>query len=177
MVLYSIAAWGQGSTKSIEEALAGMGIEAVRAIDSDICFPATAEEYAALGKNAVVMLRSSTAISTELPLRSVYIMIRGVRVPLHRIALFDKQKNDDSSRVTQVSFYLLPIKYMKTDTQVLADFEGGRTGFSLTTFSSSEGLPESAPAFARLDAYDDPTDPDPATLGKLLAREYPDYFD
>ena len=58
--------------KQIDDVLRKLGGEAIRQIHTDICFPATSEEYEALGKNAILMLESSSAIGTELPLRSVY---------------------------------------------------------------------------------------------------------
>jgi hypothetical protein len=152
-----------------------LGIEAIRKIDSDVCYPASSEEYAALGKNAILMLRSSSAVGTELPLRSVYVTYKGVRIPLARILLLDKSTDSEGSNTSQVSFYLLPIQYMKRDTQVLADFNGERKGFGILTFSAKAGLSKSAPAFARLDEYDTPGDADTQTVARVLAREYPDY--
>src|SRR4051812_37758923 len=108
--------------ESIDQVLHRMGGEAIRGVDTDTCYPATAEEYVALGKNAILMLRSSSALSTELPLQSAYVMQRGVRIPLHRIALLDKQIDPASGRTIQVSFYLLPIQLMKSDARLLVDF-------------------------------------------------------
>lgn len=161
---------------SPDQVMKDLGLEAIRQIDGDICFPSTAEEYAGLGKNAIVMLTSSSAIATELPLRSVYALQNGVRIPLQRIAVFDKQVDGRNGRTTQVSFYLMPIHLMKQDAQVLADFEGQRRGFGFFSFSASEGLDPSAPAFARLDEYDDPSEPDMAVVQAVLAREYPGHF-
>ncbi|HEX5184137.1 MAG TPA: hypothetical protein VFW19_13445 [Allosphingosinicella sp.] len=159
-----------------ETILRRLGAQVARAIDTDTCFPASAEEYEALGKNAIVMLKSSSAISTELPLKAVYIMHRGVRIPLQRVALLDKQIDAATSRTIQVSFYLVPIHFMKVDADVLADFSGERKAFGFMHFSAKEGMGPNAPAFARVDEYDNPMDADPAIVRKVLAREYPDYF-
>ncbi len=149
----------------------------VRQISIDICLPATAEEYEQLGKHAIVALDSTSAISTELPLRSVYLMHKGVRIQLQKIAELPKKQNADGSSATQTSFYLIPIQMMKTDARLLADFKGGRTNFGIQNFSKSEGLDSGAPAFARLDAYDTPFDPDMGAVQRVILREYPSYFE
>lgn len=172
----AIAAPAERTLGSPDQVMKDLGLEAIRQIDGDICFPATAEEYAGLGKNAIVMLTSSSAIATELPLRSVYALQNGVRIPLQRVTALNKQVDGRSGRTSQVSFYLMPIHLMKQDAQVLADFEGQRRGFGLFSFSASEGLDPSAPAFARLDEYDEPSEPDMAVVQTVLAREYPDHF-
>ena len=159
-----------------ESVVRSIGGEAIREVHSDICFPATAEEYEALGKNAILMLRTSTAISTELPLKAVYVMFKGVRIPLHRIVLLDQYADSNSGRTIQISFYLLPIQLMKVGSQVLVDFSGSRKAFGVTSFSANEGIDAGAPAFARLDEYDAPGDADSDTIARVLAREYPDYI-
>ncbi|MBX3560273.1 MAG: hypothetical protein KF780_00515 [Sphingomonas sp.] len=169
----SVSSQQPGNTDSV---LREIGAESVREISADIALPATAEEYEALGRHAIMMVRSSSAISTELPLRSVYVMHRNVRIPLHRILLLDKQVDAPNSRAVQVSFYLIPIQLMKVDSQILADFSGDRRGFSFLRFTEVEGLGPGAPAFARLDAYDTPTDPDPSAIAEVLAREFPGQF-
>lgn len=151
-----------------------LGAETIRGIDSDIAFPADAEEYMALGKNAVMMVKASSAVSTELPLWSVYAQYSGTRIPLQRVLLLGKYMDATTSRALQVSFYLLPIQFMKRDVRVLADFSGGRKAFGFTTFTKKGGLPSSSPAFARLDEYDTPGDADPAAIARLIAREFPD---
>lgn len=161
--------------KQIDDVLRELGGEAIRQIHTDICFPATSEEYESLGKNAILMLESSSAVGTELPLRSVYAMRKGVRIPLFRVYLLSKRRNAAGDRATQVSFYLLPIEFMKADVQLLADFSGDRRGFGFMSFTAKHGLDRNAPAFARLDEYDAPTDPDPAIVTAVIAREYPDH--
>lgn len=102
-------ALAQETGSGVDKALAGLGVEAIRDIHFDICFPATAEEYQALGKNAIVKVESSSALSTELPLWSVYVIRKGVQIPLARIVLLDKRQDPGASQTTQISFYLLPI--------------------------------------------------------------------
>ena len=166
----------QKAATGAEAALHEMGGEAIRQVDTDICFPATAEEYQALGKNAILMLDSSSAISTELPLLRVYAIYKGVRIQLHRVIVMGKTLDEDASRSRQISFYLLPIQLMRSDAKVEVDFTGERTGFGILTFTEQEGLDKGAPAFARLDEYNDPADPDPTAVAEILAREYPSYF-
>ena len=149
----------------------------VRHISIDICLPATAEEYEELGKHAIVALDSTSAISTELPLRSVYLMHKGVRIQLQKIAELPKKQNVDGSSASQTSFYLIPIQMMKSDARILADFKGGRTNFGIMSFSKSEGLDTGAPAFARLDAYDTPFDPNMEAAQRVILREFPSYFE
>ena len=162
----------QSTGEKVDQVLKDLGVEAIRGIDHDICFPATSEEYAAMGKHAILQLRSSSAIGTELPLKAVYLLQRGVRIPLQRVLLLEKREN--GSRASQISFYLLPIQKMKSDAQLKADFSGDRKAFGITQFSAKEGLDRNGPAFARLDEYDAPEDADMATVMRVLAREYPD---
>jgi len=165
----AVAAPDGGGDKS---EMLGLGI--VRQISNDICLPATAEEYEELGKHAILALDSTSVISTELPLRSVFVIYKDVRIPLQKITSLPKNLTKDGA--TQVSFYLLPIKYMKSDAKLFADFSGDRKEFGITTFTESEGLDPEAPAFARLDAYDTPYDPDMGAVEKVILREYPQHF-
>lgn len=147
--------------------------QAARGIDSDICFPANSTEYQALGKNGILMLTSQAANATELPLRSVYALFKGVRIPLQRVGLVDSS-TDDEGRTVQVSFYLLPLHLMKQNAELKADFTGPRTGFGFMTFSAGV-KDENMPVFARLDEYDEPQEADLATVATVIAREYPDF--
>lgn len=160
------------SKQTLEEMLAKDGLQTIRGVDSDICYPANAAEYQALGKSAILMLKSDTAIATELPLRSVYLIHQKVRIPLQRLAATAKTE-DDKGRATQFSFYLLPIHYMKLDADLPVDFTGDRTDFSVMSFEA-KSRDDHMPAFARLDEYDMPQDADPKSVAEVLAREYPD---
>lgn len=86
LLLVCSPAAGSQTSAEVDRALAEMGMAPTRGVDSDICYPATAQEYEALGKNAILMLTSSSVLATELPLRSAYLEVKGVRVPLQRIA-------------------------------------------------------------------------------------------
>ncbi len=149
------------------------GGEAIRSISFDLCLPADGHEYEALGKNAIIMLTSSTAIAPELPLKSVFVEIDGNRVPLQRIARAVLSAKGD--RIEQVSFYLVSIQLTKKTSRLAADFQGARSDFGIGSFGP-EFYPSDAPAFVRLDEYDNPSEPDPDVLAALLAREYPAYF-
>ena len=147
--------------------------QTVRSIDFDLCLPIDAIEYEALGKHAVIQLVASTVIASELPLKSVYVDIRGVNVPLRRIWRSEVSQNAD--RYEQVSFYVVPIQFTKTKARLLADFSGERRGFGIYSFGPTV-YDDDAPAFVRLDVYDSPGEPDDGALRKLLIREYPDLF-
>lgn len=162
-------------TNSVDKAIASIGGEVIRDVSFDICFPATSGEYEALGKNAIIMVEASSAVPTELPLWSVYVMQKGVRIPLHRVKLMPRRESGDG-RGEQVSFYLLPVQIMKSDAKVLVDFTGGRKGFSITAFTAKSGIDRGAPSFVRLDEYDEPGDADPLVVEEVLRREYPEYI-
>lgn len=166
--------------KKPADVLAELQEHVVRKVDFDLCWPATSEEYAGLGKNAVMMLTASSVIAGELPLRAAYIETKGVRVPLQRIAVFEKHQtetaNSKNTYTTQVSFYFVPIYLTKKDARLLVDFSGDRKAFGVTSFSAKQGLDRGVPAFVRLDEYDSPSDPNFDTVTALLEREYPNYF-
>lgn len=160
----------------VEGLMKSMGMEAIRSVDSDLCLPADGDEYVALGKNAVLMLTSRSALGTELPLRSVYITAKELRVPLQRIARMDKTTGADGY-AEQVSFYLIPIQFTKIDAHLEVDFAGERKGFGVLQFTAGGGTySKDTPPFVRLDEYDDPSEPDARALAALLTREYPEFF-
>lgn len=159
-------------------ALEKLGGEAIRMADSDLCLPANAEEYEALGKNGVLRIEASSAISSELPINAAYLEIKGIQFPLTRIVAFDKfeDKEPATSKGTrywhQVTFYRLPLNLIKQSARLVIDFRGNRRGFGVTTFAPSADRP----AFVRLEEYNTPSEPDESALAALLAREYPDDF-
>ena len=159
------------ATSKVDAAMRALDLQTIRGTNYDICFPANAPEYEALGKNAILMVRASSAISTELPLRSVYVTVKGLRTNLQRVHLEPRQEAGDKSE--QVAFYLLPLRFIKSDAALAADFTGARQGFGMTQFSA-RALPKEMPPFARLDEYDQPVDADLATVREVLLREYPD---
>lgn len=159
-------------------ALAKLGAEAIRSADSDLCFPADAEEYEALGKNGVIRIEAASAIATELPLRTAYLEIKGVKVPLRLIltqpkSLDDQPGEGDKTRYwRQVSFYLAPLNVIRGGADLSVDFTGARRDFGITSFDD----PTDGPAFYRLDEYNTPSEPSADALADLLKREYPDDF-
>jgi hypothetical protein len=138
VIAHAVGAEAQTSTK-LPQALRALGAEPIRQVESDICFPATAEEYDRLGGNAILMLNASSAVSTELPLKSVYVLRTGVRIQLQKVDAVTKHV-DAGGHATQVSYYLLPIQLMKADAELLADFAG----------ASGPRLIASVPMIARL---------------------------
>ena len=155
-----------------------LGTEAIRMADSDLCLPANADEYEALGKNGVLRIEASSAISSELPINAAYLEIKGLQFPLTRIVAFDKFEDEKpaTSKGTrywhQVAFYRVPLNLIKQSSRLVIDFRGARRGFGVTTFTPSTDRP----AFVRLDEYNTPSEPDGAALAALLAREYPNDF-
>jgi hypothetical protein len=155
--------------------LSDLEAQSIRTVSFDLCLPSTSEEYAALGKHAVVMLTSRSAIATELPLRSVYVLANGIRVPLQRLARTERSQS--GNRAEQTSFYLIPIYLTKIDATLEVDFAGERKGFGVATFAANGAFyATDAPAFVRLDEYDNPSEPDFDAVGELLSREYPMFF-
>jgi hypothetical protein len=156
--------------------LKAIGAHTIRSIDFDICLPASSQEYEALGKNGVIKITADSAIRTELPLKSVFVRAKGLRIPLHRLAFFPISA-EERGHFKQISFYLIPIYLTKRDATLEADFTGERKNFGIATFNANGAYYDSnAPAFVRLDEYDDPSEPSEAALSALLEREYPDYF-
>jgi len=162
-------------------AVAAADDRVIRLVHFDLCWPASDEEYRALGKHAVLMLTASSVFPTDLPLASVYLQSDGATVPLQRIAMFDPHQSKPAAqskktRTTQVSFYLLPIHFVKEDSRLLVDFSGERKGFGVTTFSKKKGLDPRLPEFFHADKDDSPGKADMKAVQALLVREYPDYF-
>lgn len=162
----------------VNAVLEKLGTEAIRMADSDLCLPSNADEYEALGKNGVLRIEASSAISSELPITSAYLEIKGLQFPLTRIVTFEKYEDQApaTSKGTQywhqVTFYRIPLNLIKQSARLAIDFRGARRGFGVTTFEPSTDRP----AFVRLDEYDTPSEPNEAALAALLAREYPNDF-
>jgi hypothetical protein len=172
--LVAPVAYAQPQDAKIAAILKTMGAQPTREIEFDICFPATNEEYQALGKHAILELTTSSAIAAELPLKAVYAEMDGVRIPLQRIALLRKVMPTDRDYTSQISYYLLPIHLMKSTAAIRADFSGDRKDFGFASYSAKDKPDPSMPTFARLDEYDNPSDPDMDVVKDVLIREYAD---
>jgi len=112
LAILPFAAGSQVTDQTVIEKLKAQGIEPTRQVHSDLCYPASYQEYVRVGKYAIVMLEASTVISDELPIRAAYLIQNTVRVPLQRIAVFDKSI-DAAGAGKQVSFYLVPIARLR----------------------------------------------------------------
>src|SRR3546814_15730915 len=145
----------------------------VRSIDFDLCLPADAIEYEALGKHAVIQLVTSTAIAAELPLKSVYVDVRGVNVPLRRIWRSGVAQNGD--RYEQVSFYVIPIQFTKQEGRILADFTGERRGLGIPTFGPTT-YAETAEQFILLEAHANPGEAAEESTQRQHNREHAEIF-
>ena len=153
----------------------------IRLVHFDLCWPATDDEYRALGKHAILMLTASSVFATDLPLTSAYIETDDDAVPLQRIALFNASQAKETpgakkAHWIQVSFYLLPIHLTNRDARLLVDFTGQRKAFGVTSFSKATGLDPRLPEFLHRDQDDSSSEADMKALRTLLIREYPDYF-
>lgn len=170
-------AMAQPHEADLGQMLPGPNAAGARRIDFDICLPATAEEYAALGKNAILMLRASSKDAAALPLAAVYIGRGAERMMLRQIMLLRTTTDETSGWTVQHAFYLLPIRAMKQDGTLAADFHDEGEAVRLADFTARAELGPYAPAFARHDGEDMPGEPDQAVLTRVLAREYHDYLE
>jgi hypothetical protein len=175
--LCASTATAQPRPSHAEQALGQLGAMSVRKVSSDIALPADSTEYEALGKNAVLMLTAQSALASELPLRSAYVVIGDVRVPLQRVTVLQPEASTQSSSgrseaySRQSAFYLLPIYLLARDAYLRVDFGGRREGFGVTRFSAA--TLNDAPTFVRADDYAYPSEPDQTAVRALIAREFP----
>src|SRR3546814_2513724 len=124
-IVLAASPFGTAFAKSADP-LQGLAKHMVRSIDFDLCLPADAIEYEALGKHAVIQLVTSTAIAAELPLKSVYVDVRGLNVTLRRIWRSGVAPNGD--RYEHVSFYVIQIRFTNQQGHLLAGFKGALRG-------------------------------------------------
>ena len=154
--------------------VADAGFDAIRHAGYDLCFPANAAEYEAVGKFGILRVAASSVNSEELPLRSVYLSVDGLIVPLQRITVDDaiEDAEQDARGIRywrQNSFYLIPLNLLRKSPDLEVDFRGSRRGFGIGALS----IDQHTPAFVRLDDYPVPSQPDSDALVTLLKREYP----
>jgi hypothetical protein len=163
--------------QDLNAALEQLGAATVREVASDIALPADSAEYNALGKNAVLQLTATSAHVGELPLRSAYVLVGDVRVPLHRVAVLPPESvtltraGRSETYTRQVAFYLMPIYLLTREAQLKVDFAGRRDEFGVSRFGGS--ALDGAPTFVRADDYPFPSEPDLAAIRRLITREFP----
>ena len=148
---------------------------AARGSSIDFCWPASAEEYQAIGKYVLVLVSVVTQDAAELPLRRVYVTVNGEQTELAKLS---SQRRDVKKGSTthpilgpyrEDGFYVAPAGLMMRDGYLQADFAIRRSNFNLYK------LPGTPPDFVKAD-----NDPMPArdatpnmpTLKALLTREY-----
>ncbi|KRQ93901.1 hypothetical protein CQ12_30880 [Bradyrhizobium jicamae] len=148
---------------------------AARGSSVDFCWPASAEEYRAIGKYVLVLISVVTQDAAELPLRRVYVTVNGEQTELVKLS---SQRSDVSRKSTTYSilgpfredgFYVAPAGLMVSDGYLQADFAVRRTGFNLYK------LPGTPPDFVKADNNPMPArdaTPDMPALKALLKREY-----
>jgi hypothetical protein len=148
---------------------------AARGSSIDFCWPASAEEYQAIGKYVLVLVSVVTQDAAELPLRRVYVTVNGEQTELAKLS---SQRRDVKKGSTthpilgpfrEDGFYVAPAGLMMRDGYLHADFAIRRNNFNLYK------LPGTPPDFVKAD-----NDPMPAkdakpnmpALKALLTREY-----
>lgn len=112
----------------------------------DYALPADITEYQDLDKNSVLMITSLVQNPQELPLKSVYIVSQGKRIPLKLILskvipVEDELVSNVFGKNRQDSFYLFPIYLQLKESQLMVDWAINREGFVMAEFPSSNRLP------------------------------------
>ena len=111
---------------------------AARYVVYDIAWPATAEEYRALGRHAILFLSAVSQNTDELPLKQVYTRQGGKSLPLKQLS--SKRRDVPSGSLTRTmfgpyredSFYLLPVGALMQEWKLLTDFAKNRNEFSIS---------------------------------------------
>ena len=148
---------------------------AARYVVYDIAWPATAEEYRALGRHAILFLSAVSQNTDELPLKQVYTRQSGKSLPLKQLS--SKRRDVPSGSLTHTmfgpyredSFYLLPIGALMQEWKLLADFAKNRNEFSISLSQLSP------PRFIQTDRTRNAGKLDPAALKTILEREFPGF--
>jgi hypothetical protein len=143
-----------------------------RYIVFDIAWPASVEEYRALGKNGVMYLGSFSQKAEELPLRRVYARVGGKTVELQKLS----SRRQDVSKDTlahkifgpyrEDAFYLVPARAWR-EGQLLSDFAVNRNEFSFSR------APLSPPNFVKSDRSGVAGKPGADALKAFSDREFP----
>jgi hypothetical protein len=142
----------------------------------DLRWPQDADEYRALGKNAVILISAVTRVTKELPLKKVYLRVGERDIALRR--LFSRRSELGAASPARKLFgafredalYLVPVGPLLSGNVVLADFARERTAFRLNSG------PFAPPEFIRADQEQGQAgDPSLQAIKKLLEREYPGY--
>ena len=148
---------------------------AARYVVYDIAWPATAEEYRALGRHAILFLSAISQNADELRLKQVYTRQGGKSLPLRRLS--SKRRDVPGGSLTHTifgpyredSFYLLPVGALMQEWKLLTDFAKNRNEFSI---SLSQLNP---PRFIQADRSNSAGKVDPAALKMILEREFPGF--
>ena len=148
---------------------------AARYVVYDIAWPATAEEYRALGRHAILFLSAVSQNTDELPLKQVYTRQGGKSLPLKQLS--SKRRDVPPASLTHTmfgpyredSFYLLPVGALMQEWKLLTDFAKNRNEFSI---SLSQLNP---PRFIQTDRTRNAGKVDPAALKTILEREFPGF--
>jgi hypothetical protein len=112
----------------------------------DNALPADETEYQDLDKNSILMVTSLVQNPQELPLKNVYIVNQGEKIPLKLILSKTIPVNDPLVKKVfgnnrQDSFYLFPIHFQLKDCQLAVDWTINREGFVVAKYPSQVKMP------------------------------------
>jgi len=141
----------------------------------DIAFPKDCAELAAMNDQAVLVVTAVAQDSTELPPASVYLRAGPGDTKLPRAAGVQSRVISPDVKGTFGAFrvdvlYLLPVKQMLGEGDVLVDFAAHRQGFRLAHLSGQVPKPLAACPETRTPVQP----PAGSVLWGLVRREYPD---
>lgn len=116
------------------------GARVPRYADFDLAWPASDDEAAAMGGNAVIMITVLDADPSELPVARAYVRAADGQVTsLHAIRNFQRQIPKTSIAVSMVgenvefAFFLMPLNLARGHGRLLIDFAKNRTGFGVVS--------------------------------------------
>lgn len=145
----------------------------------DLGYPSSAQEYSALGGNAVLLVTAVVRDSSELPATHVYVRegaagdreLHRLGVACGRVATAEVAVATTFGKYRCDALYVLPLVLRAGTGELLVDFAAHRQGFRLVQFDGQ------LPQYLRdLRVPASPSVPDTA-FATFLAREYPGLAD
>lgn len=141
-----------------------------RIVIYDVAWPKDADEFAAMGRHAVLLVSAVTRHTTELPIKKASIQVGEGETALRR--LWSKRSEVPAGNVRKLfgpfredALYLLPVGPLLKGSTVFTEFALDRNEFRLDT---------TEPGFVR-DAKGKAGEPAPEALRTFLARQYPGF--
>jgi hypothetical protein len=143
---------------------------------------ANPKEFAALAKYTVFLISVWTRKEDELPIRRVYVRVKGEDTAVMKVA-GRRSEEDGKSLVSQMfgshredGIYLVPTGAMLRDGQIMMDFAANRSGYVLLKLPANVAL-EHAKKNAMLNDPDAPASarPDLGALQDFIRRKLPGF--